>query len=241
MFRNRGSLPHITTKSDGGYSAPHYRSYWNGRIWVIHYDKTFIAIELFFTSIIALSLLAAYLFGYKVSFEDPIAKIKSSFLNAQIIAIVTSIMSTAIATILTKSKESLIKTLRIISIISFIMIVVLLGVDININSSYNEQVFSEFYEEYEAPNENKEKKNSKKINVGVSGVKILNQKEDYIEKSMNALTNFKVKTIFYMIIHIGLTFVIVYLSFRLQFFEEKRDRLSKDDNILYDEEENIKM
>ena len=34
---------------------------------------------------------------------------------------------------------------------------------------------------------------------------------------MNALTNFKVKTIFYMIIHTGLTFVIVYLSSRVQF------------------------
>ena len=95
---------------------------------------------------IELSLLAVYLFGYKVSFEDPIAKTKSAFLNAQLIAIGISILSTAIATVLTKSKESLIKTLRIIAIISFLMIVVLLGVDININSSYNEQVFSEFYE-----------------------------------------------------------------------------------------------
>lgn len=111
---------------------------------------------------IALSLLAVYLFGYKVSFEDPIAKTKSAFLNAQLIAIGISILSTAIATVLTKSKESLIKTLRIIAIISFLMIVVLLGVDININSSYNEQVFSEFYEKYEAPNENKAKKGFEK-------------------------------------------------------------------------------
>lgn len=58
---------------------------------------------------------------------------------------------------------------------------------------------------------------------------------------MNALTNFKVKTIFYMIIHTGLTFVIVYLSSRVQFWEEERNRLSKDDAILYDEEQNIKM
>lgn len=77
--------------------------------------------------------------------------------------------------------------------------------------------------------------------MGVNGIKILNSKEDYIVSSMNALTNFRVKTIFYMIIHIGIVLVIIYLSFRLEFFEVKKKRLSKDDAILYDEEENIKM
>ncbi len=241
MFRNRGDLPNITNRQGGGFSAPHYTRYWTGRFWVIHYDKTFIAIELFFTSIIALSLFAVYLFGYKTSFYDPIGKIKSNFLMTQVISIGITLLATGIVTLLAKTKESLIKALRIIAIISIIIIVLLLGINIYINSGYNEQVFSEFYETYEIKNEINDKKDSKKINVGVTGIKILNPKEDYVASSMNALTNFRVKTVVYMIIHIGLVLVIVYLSFRLEYFEIKKKRLSKDDAILYDEEENIKM
>lgn len=243
MFRNRGEIPNIQIPKDnngeGGYRAPHYSHYWNGRYYVIHYDKTFVAIELISWLIIFLTIFAVYLFEYKVSYEDPIATIKSHFLNGQLISILISITVAVIVTFVTRSsKENLIRNLRVVAIISVAIIIVFLGIKINMDDKYNENAFGEFYEQYE---NNKDKNNSKNISVKFPSMKILNEKEAYIENSKSAYTNFSVKTILYMIIHFIVVAVIFYLSCRLSYIERKKAKLAKDDIVLYDEEENIKI
>lgn len=241
MFRNREKVPDISTNSDknGGYSAPHYSHYWNGRFIIIQYDKTFVAIELIAILIILLTVAAVYLFAYQVSFEDPIATIKNNFLTVQLISIGISLVATGLVTFLAKSKETLIRNLRIVAIVSILIIVVFLGIKLYINSQYNEDTFGEFYEKYEQPNSNE--KNLNKISFGLSGIKVSSLKEAYIDESVDAYTNFSVKTMFYMIIHILVVIVIFYLSYRLSSIERKKEKISKDDEILYDEEENIKF
>lgn len=247
MFRNRGNLPNIETKSNngnsgnGGYDAPHYSYYRNRPFYVVQYDKNFVAIEVVATLIILLIVFAAYLFTYQVSFQDPIAKIKGDFLTAQLISIGISIVATGIITFFTKSsKENLIRNLRIIALVSAVIIVILFGVKLSIDNKYNsEDVFSEFYEKYEQPNEETEKPS--KIKVSPSELKILSLKESYIKDSVSAYTNFSVKAMMYMGIHMAIIVIIFYLSCRLATIEEKKERLAKDDEILYDEEENIKF
>lgn len=245
MFRNRGEVPNINTNTDsdnksGGYSAPHYSHYWNGNFVVIQYDKNFVAIELISALIILLTILAVYLFAYKVSFEDPIATTKSNFLTAQLISIGISLVATGLVTFFTKSsKEKLIRNLRIVAIVSMAIIAVFLVIKLNLDSKYNETTFGEFYEQYEQSN-NKDK-NLNKISFGMSGIKISSLKEAYIDESVNAYTNFSVKTMLYMIIHILVVIILFYLSYRLSVIERKKEKLAKDDAILYDEEENIKF
>lgn len=82
MFRNRSGVPNINTRTrnndgNGGYNVLHY---WNRRFVIIQYDKTFVAIELISALIILLTIIAVYLFAYKVPFEDPIATKNSNFL-----------------------------------------------------------------------------------------------------------------------------------------------------------------
>ena len=205
MFRNRGELPNINTNAGGnirkgGYSAPHYTHYWRQRYIIVRYDKTFLAIELIATLIILLTIAAVYLFAYQVSFKDPIATIKSNFLTAQIISIGISLIATGLVTFFTKSsKENLIKYLRIIATISTLIIIIFLGIKLYMDNKYNEDTFGNFYEQYEQAKDNK---NSTKINIELSGIKVLDPKGAYIDKSVNAYTNFSVKTILYMIIHI---------------------------------------
>lgn len=113
MIRNRGETPNINTNNNQGYSAPHYRHYWNGRFVIIKYDKTFLAIELIANLLILLIVFAVYLSSSQISFMDPIAEIKSNFLTAGLVAIIISIIATVLVTFLTRSsKEKLTKNLK---------------------------------------------------------------------------------------------------------------------------------
>ncbi len=242
MFRNRGEVPNINTNTgeDGGYSAPHYSHYWNGRFIIIKYDKTFVAIELIATLIIVITIFAVYLFSYQNPFEDPIANVKNIFLTVQFIAIGATLITTALVTFLTKSsKEKLIRNLRIVA---FISLIIMIGIGIgklNLNRKYNEDTFEKYYEQYQ---QNKvENKKSNKISLGLSGVKLTSQKQAYVDESIKSYTNFSIKTTLYGIIQLVVIVVILYLSYRLSTIERKKEKLAKDDIILYDEEENIKF
>lgn len=248
MFRNRGEVPNINTNTDGndsrenrGYSAPHYSHYWNGNFIIIQYDKTFVAIELISTFFILLLVSSIYLFTYKLPFEDPIATIKSNFLTAQLISIVISIIVSGLVTFFTKSsKEKLIKNLRIVALVSMLTVIIFWGIKLNINSKYNENTFGKLYEQYEQTN-NINSKNSNTISIGLTGVKISSLKETYIDESIKAYHIFSVKSILYMIIHILVVILLFYLSYRLSYIERKKEKLAKDDAILFDEEENVKF
>ncbi len=240
MFRNRGEVPNIDIgkgNENGGYSAPHYSHYWNGRFIIIQYDKTFIAMELISAFLIILIAVAVYLFAYQITFYDPIAEIKETFLTFQLISIIATVILAGLITILSKQKETLIKGLRLVGIISLLIVCIHLGLKINLDSQYNEETFGEFYETYEEQGNT----SSKRVTIGLSGIKYLDNKEAYIEESVNAYTNFKIKTILYIVIYFIAICMIFYLAHRLANREEKKEDLYKDDAVLFDEEENIKF
>lgn len=240
MYNNRGSIPDIELNNEDGevgeggngdYFFPMH--YWFRPRIVLKYDKSFVAMEIFMASIIILAIFAVYVFGYQVSFNDPIATIKSNFLIVQLISIIVSIVSTVLVTFFSKSKENLIRNLILVSIASILVIFVLMGIKMNLDNKYNEVVFSEFYEIYEYSENDK---HSIHVNVGVSGLKMGDAREIYIEKSKEAYNNFKVRTTLYMILHILTVFVIVYLSYRIITNERKKEQLEKMDAILYDDD-----
>ena len=80
-----------------------------------------------------------------------------------------------------------------------------------------------------------------KFSFNVLGFKVSDTREFYIEESINAYTNFTIKVVLYFIIHILFVFLIFYLSNRLSTIENKKEKLMKDDVVLYDDEENIKF
>ena len=240
MFRNRGELPNIDIGNDNGnsgYNAPHYSHYWRHRYIIIHYDKTFIAMELISAFLIILIAVAVYLFAYQITFYDPIAEMKETFLTFQLVSIIVTVVLAGLITILSKRKETIIKGLKLVGIISLLIMFIHLGLKIYLDNVYNEETFGEFYETYESGNDT----NSKKVTVGLSGIKYLDDKETYIENSVSAYTNFKIKTILYMSIELIMICVLFYLAHRLANMEEKKEELYKDDAVLFDEEENIKF
>ena len=240
MFRNRGEMPNINGggENNGGFSAPHYLNYWNGRWIIIRYDKTFVTISLIATAIILITAFCTYLFGYKMTYYDPMANIKNQFLTIQLIAIViTIILAVGAIEITKKSKENLIKYLRIIAIISFVSIVFFVGIKFYLDGKYNDKAFSMFYNEYASENVDE---NSKKFTIGFNGINIVSTKEAYISENKSAYTNFTIKVWIYAILQLVIILLIIYLSFRLMNIEEKKSKIEKMDNIIYDDVQNVK-
>ena len=59
--------------------------------------------------------------------------------------------------------------------------------------------------------------------TGLNGIKLLNEKDAYIEKCVEAYTHFKIKTIVYMILHTIEIIVLIYLIYGIS----KKDKMSK--------------
>lgn len=232
-------MPNLSRENsnESGYNATHYSHYWNGRFRVIYYDRRFIAIELISICIVLITIIAVYIFTYKPLINDPIASEKNTFLTFQLICIGITIVSTGLVTFLSKTKETLIRSLRLIVVLSCLTIIMHLGIELYMNKTYNKETFEEFYETYEQS----KKQNDSQIAIGLTGIKILGAKEFYIEESMKAYNNFKVKAIIYMVIHVMIALIIFYLASRLSSKESKKQKVYKNDTVLFDEEENIKF
>lgn len=238
MFRNRGELPNINNNSNNntGYSAPHYSHYWNGRYFIIYYDKTFIAIELALILIIILTAIAVYLYAYQTPFNDPIISTKNSFLTTQLILIGISLLSTVLFSFISKNKDDLVKILNVIAILSIFSIVIMFGVKMYLDNKYDENTFKEFYEKYEKSNSN-----SNTMVIGFTGLKLSTYEQEYIDASINSYNKFSLKATIYMIIHVVIVITLFYLSHRLYSIERKKEKVSFNDNVLFDDEENIKF
>lgn len=247
MFRNRGSLPNINmgnvidNKSsqieNKGYNAPHYTHYWNRNYIIVTYDKSFFILQVIAIIFFLILSLGLYLFAYKVSFNDPIAETKKEFLTIQLISNITTIGIAGLIVFLSKNKEDIVKRLAILAILIFSIICINTVIKYDLDKTYTSEKFEEFYNQYE-PKE--EKISDKKVNMGLSGIKIVTEKEDYVEKSIAAYNNFKLKTTLYLIIQ-TLTFImVIFLISKITINANKREEIYKDDKILFDEEQNIK-
>lgn len=248
MFRNRGSLPNINMGNIGnnniapngneGYHAPHYTNYRNGNYIIVTYDKGFFILQVIAIVIFLILALGVYLFAYKVAFNDPIAEMKKEFLTIQLVSSIATIGMAGAIVLFSKNKEALTKRLAILAILIFSIICINLVIKNDLDKTYTSEKFEEFYNQYEHHEETS--KNNKKVNVGLSGIKIVSEKESYIEQSIAAYKNFKLKTTLYIVIQ-ALTFVmLILLIVKITTNENKKEEIYKDDKILFDEEQNIK-
>lgn len=227
MFKNRGKLSRAT-------GSPRILNV--SRYYIIQYDKNFILAQILVDIFAILLVAISYIWGYKMPFNDPIENIKSNYLNAQIILILVSIFLLILVSFLSKSKEKLLLNLRIVAILSILMILIMLAIKVNLDSIYNETKFEEYYQIYE----DEMYKSEKIVTIGLTGAKLSELKQAYIEENIKMYNNFKIKVNLNMVLHLMLVIFNFYLSGRVAKIENKEKRLEKDDNIIYDDEINIK-
>ena len=251
MFRNRGNLPHIEFNQGRNenhndnkgtqekFHVPHYSDYMIYRDYIIYYDKNFFIIQMIISVLLLLLVVMVYLYGYKVSIFDPIKDVKNAVLTMQLIQAIAVIGITAIMMYFSKNKQSLIKNLIVISILSIIMSFTTTGIKMYMDKKYTEEVFEQFYEEYAEDKENYT--DIAKVTIGITGnINIMDSKEAYIQNCKTAYTQFSIKTMIYSILNLLISVATFYIVYRLNNIEKKKEMLAKDDIILNDEEENVK-
>ena len=242
-FMGRGDMPSINSNIggnendnfDGGYR--HHYGWYYRRMYYIPLDNTYVIMQMIVTFIILIIGVIAYLFTHKSSIIDPIENTKSMFMNTYLVVLLILLAVVAIANFFSKTKESLIKKLIIILVVSIVTMVAFLGIKLNYASTYNENKFEQLYSEQGI----KESSNSSKLDIGIDGLSIKTEKEYYIDECMEMYNIFKIKTYVMLGLHLLLNALLIYQILKVTNIQEKKDRLSKDDLILFDEEQNVRF
>ena len=218
------------------------RKYRRGRVFCRYYyiplDNTYVIFEMIAAIIIFTIAGVTFLATYKPSVVDPIEDTKRTIINTYIIITLSLVVLTILANYFSKDKNSLIKRLMAILSLSIITILAFWGIKANMDSIYTKSKFEQIYtQEY-----GEQKSDAKtKFNIGLTGMKMKTEKEYYVDECAKAYNIFGIRTYGIIALNILLIILLIYQISKVSQIQEKRDRLSKDDAILFDEQENVKF
>lgn len=243
-FRYRGSrIPTDVSKDDIDSSFryrkhPFFRA--RNRYFYMSFasDKLGIYIIEFIALLILLFAFFIYAVLYKPTLVDPIQTIKSAYMISMFIAMSISLSLMLISGCVSKSKETLLLFLKIVLALSIMAILIFIIVRCSLDSTYNEAKFAEIYSEMDFSEEDTSKKH---VSIGITGVKLSEHKELFIAENVKAYSYFKLKTFLGMTLYVviaGFDFYLISCLIRIQ---KQREDMNRDDNILFDEEENVKI
>lgn len=250
-FMNRGSMPSIGKVNIGEVQDnnlkgeprdEYHRGGWHySRYYCyIPLDNTYVVIQMVVTFIILIVGLIAFLATYKSTIIDPIESMKKLFINTYLIIIGILLATTLIINFLLKSKASRIKSLVIILIISILVMFGFLVMKFNLDRTYTKDRFEQFYAEQNI-GESSIDSTKTKIDIGITGVSIKTEKEYYIDECLKLYGIFSSKTYGALGIHLLLNILLIYQISRISKVQGKKEKLNKDDLILFDEEQNVKI
>ena len=174
-----------------------------------------------------------YIIRYSSNIVDPMEDIKSAFFNAQIITIFLFISTVLIANLVVKDKKIYHKILLIASIIFMITILVFFMIELKLNTVYTKEKFEQIYLEQNVDKKEKTVTKSKKIALE-------SEKEQYINECEKLYNIFKIKMNTVLIFDSFLNLLIIYKVYKNSRTQTQKNRLSKDDLILFNKEQNVK-
>jgi len=192
---------------------------WDPDAWYVSY-KTYVILALIST--VATIIIATM--KIPIVFKDPLATMKRNFMSFQLSMIIISIVSSTVAILFFKNKKIAMQILKFIAIITILMIAVQLTIKLNIDNKYNEEVFGQFYEQINTDN-NEE---VKVYLMDIFGRVEKNDKESYIQYSVDTFNKFKFKTTLYIMMHIIVEIIIVYLVYKMKVIQNQKEKNDKD-------------
>ena len=194
--------------------------------------------QMIVTFIILIVGVITFLVTYKSDIVDPIESTKKLFINAHLIVIAIFLIFTIIINLFSKKEADLIRRLVLLALISISTMILFWGVKLDLDLTYTKAKFEEIYTEANTTETTDERS---KIDIGLAGVSIKTEQEYYIDECMKLYNIFKVKSYGTLGIHLLLNILLVYQILKIKKIQNKKKRLNKDDLILYDEEQNIKI
>lgn len=240
-FMNRGDIPSmdkdsIQDRNDyDDYSHYRYRQRYG---YYIPLDNTYVVMEMIVTFLILIVGSITFFATYKSTIIDPIEGVKKLFINSHLIIIGICLVTTLMINFFSKSKTLLLKRLGVISVVSMIIMLVFLGIKLNLDVTYTKNRFEQFFMEQNIQDDSNTKS---RVNIGINGVSIKTEKEYYIDECMKLYNIFKVKTYGTLGLQLLLNILLIYQIVRMIKIEEKKDKMNKDDLILFDEEQNVRF
>lgn len=253
-FMDRGDGPSIDTNMNNGLDGEglnnnnlnmnrnrlYNLAYMYGRrYYFIAVDTAYFIIETIITFIVLIIGIIAVVVSYKAPIVDPIESTKTLFINIYSIIALLFLVTTIVVNFFSKSKEVLLQRLIIVIAASTVMLMTFFGIKLSMDLTYTENKFEQIYEEqYTEETSNKKTRLSVEI---LNGVNMKTEKEFYVDECKKIYDIFSIKVYTLMALHLIFNVLVIYEIYRIRKIQIKKEKLDKDDLILFDEEENIKI
>lgn len=236
-YMGRGNFPSLGGNANNNENTGNTRHYRRGFVRYHYYiplDNTYVLFQMIATIIIILVSAIAFLTTYKPAVIDPAEDTKKIVIYSYLILSLVYLGITLLSNRLSKDKKGLIKKLVLIFVLSLVTLISFIVIKSNLNTEYTRNEFERIY--------NQEYKNANnKMLINVNGLKITNEKEFYIGECMSAYQVFTIRMYLAYGLNVLLMILLIFQIIKLCIMEEKKDKICKDDIVLFDEEENIKF
>lgn len=216
-------------KNNAGYKYRTIGRY--GRYYVPIDDSTFIFLDLLmYLTSLGICIVGLYIvFSYKPIIIDPLENTKNLllFLHLVLIMIISIVYYTFYIKVVKKNEFSLVKVLVILTIVSVVALLILVGIRLELDSSYLKIGFEQM-------------KTGNLFKKNIEGV-ISNMEEYYHSEYLMFYDIFKLKSSIMFGIHLLLNIFLITKTSKLTKMKRKQDKIKKSDDVLFDKEENIKF
>lgn len=206
------------------------------RCYYVPLDNTYVLMQMIASFIILIVCVIAFLLKYESNIIDPIKDIKEIFINVHLIVIGVFLLMNLMISFLSRKESKIVERLILLLIISFLFMLVFVLIRLDWDKTYTKNKFEQICEEQ---NYFEDGKLNSVIDFYTMSIKT--EKEYYISECVNSYNLFKVRTYTLLGIHTLLNILLVCQILKLQKIQTKKQRLEKDEVILFDQEQNIRF
>ena len=187
---------------------------------------------------IILIILVFLVFFYKPNSIDFLLELKNTFTNGIIIILGILVSAIIISNVLIKEKKILSNLLKIILLFNIMFIVIFIGVEANLNKTYNnEEKFGEIYDTKIENKSDKEYIDMWKSLLSMD-MKTKTEREIFIDENMSQYTYFRIRVYLVFVLYVITMMATTYMISKIDKSIKGQEKLKDFDRILLKNENN---
>ena len=187
---------------------------------------------------IILIILVFLVFFYKANSIDFLLELKNTFTNGIIIILGILVSAIIISNVLIKEKKILSNLLKIILLFNIMFIVIFIGVEANLNKTYNnEEKFGEIYDTKIENKSDKEYIDMWKSLLSMD-MQTKTEREIFIDENMSQYTYFRIRVYLVFVLYVITMMATTYMISKIDKSIKGQEKLKDFDRILLKNENN---
>lgn len=187
---------------------------------------------------IILIILVFLVFFYKPNSIDFLLELKNTFTNGIIIILGILVSAIIISNVLIKEKKILSNLLKIILLFNIMFIVIFIGVEANLNKTYNnEEKFGEIYDTKIENKSDKEYIDMWKSLLSMN-MQTKTEREIFIDENMSQYTYFRIRVYLVFVLYVITMMANTYMISKIDKGIKGQEKLKDFDRILLKNEDN---